>query len=167
MARLRHLMTDRDRARSRTITPRSESLVGIPGVRQGQGARLSARAVDDAAFGPSCARARTGGRATNVSAHLVQGTVCKILGRRGQLPHKMRYYLKRRDAEFEQKMAQVPCVYREVQVLEERPPPSEEVGEVGSDRLLRREAGHPGHRHDGTGLATGALLFIATSRARS
>ena len=30
----------------------------------------------------------------------------------------------------------------------------EEVGEVGSDRLLRREAGHPGHRHDGAGFAT-------------
>ena len=29
----------------------------------------------------------------------------------------MGYYLERRDAEFEQKMAQVLCVYREVQVL--------------------------------------------------
>jgi len=27
----------------------------------------------------------------------------------------VRYYLERRDAEFEQKMAQVLCVYREVQ----------------------------------------------------
>src|SRR5205085_5439653 len=32
-------------------------------------------------------------------------------------PHKVRYYLERRDAEFEQKMAEVLCVYREVQVL--------------------------------------------------
>ena len=39
----------------------SQGLAGVFGVRQGQGARLSARAVDDAAFGPSCARARTGG----------------------------------------------------------------------------------------------------------
>ena len=38
-----------------------QGLVGVFGVRQGQGAWLSARAVDDAAFGPSCARARTGG----------------------------------------------------------------------------------------------------------
>jgi hypothetical protein len=29
----------------------------------------------------------------------------------------VRYYLERRDAEFEQKMAEVLCVYREVQVL--------------------------------------------------
>jgi hypothetical protein len=27
-------------------------------------------------------------------------------------PHKVRYYLERRDAEFEQKMAEVLCVYR-------------------------------------------------------
>src|SRR6478736_4486999 len=50
-------------------------------------------------------------------AELVQGTVCKILGQEGIKPHKVRYYLERRDAEFEQKMAEVLCVYREVQVL--------------------------------------------------
>src|SRR5580704_10330052 len=50
-------------------------------------------------------------------AHLVQGTVCKILGQEEIKPHKVRYYLERRDAEFERKMAEVLCVYREVQVL--------------------------------------------------
>ena len=50
-------------------------------------------------------------------ANLVQGTVCKILGQEEVKPHKVRYYLERRDDEFEQKMAQVLCVYREVQVL--------------------------------------------------
>jgi transposase len=50
-------------------------------------------------------------------AKLVQGTVCKILGREEVKPHKVRYYLECRDAEFEQKMAEVLCVYREVQVL--------------------------------------------------
>jgi transposase len=50
-------------------------------------------------------------------ANLVQGTVCKILGRADIKPHKVRYYLENRDAEFEQKMAEVLCVYREVQVL--------------------------------------------------
>ena len=50
-------------------------------------------------------------------ANLVQGTVCKILGREDIKPHKVRYYLENRDAEFEQKMAEVLCVYREVQVL--------------------------------------------------
>jgi len=50
-------------------------------------------------------------------AKLVQGTVCKILGHEEIKPHKVRYYLECRDAEFEQKMAEVLCVYREVQVL--------------------------------------------------
>src|SRR6266481_9281045 len=49
--------------------------------------------------------------------NLVQGTVCKILGQEAIKPHKVRYYLENRDAEFEQKMAEVLCVYREVQVL--------------------------------------------------
>jgi transposase len=50
-------------------------------------------------------------------ANLVQGTVCKILGQEEIKPHKVRYYLERRDAEFEQKMAEVLCVYRQVQIL--------------------------------------------------
>src|SRR5260370_3374757 len=50
-------------------------------------------------------------------ANLAQGTVCKILGQEEIKPHKVRYYLERRGAEFEQKMAEVLCVYREVQVL--------------------------------------------------
>jgi len=50
-------------------------------------------------------------------AKLVQGTVCKILGKEEIKPHKVRYYLENRDAEFEQKMAEVLCVYREVAVL--------------------------------------------------
>ena len=50
-------------------------------------------------------------------ARLVQGTVCKILNREEIKPHKVRYYLECRDAEFEQKMAEVLCVYRQVEVL--------------------------------------------------
>src|ERR1700736_4036153 len=50
-------------------------------------------------------------------AKLVQGTARTILGQEEIEPHKVRYYLERRDAEFEQKMAEVLCVYREVQVL--------------------------------------------------
>jgi transposase len=50
-------------------------------------------------------------------ATLVQGTVCKLLGKEEIKPHKVRYYLERRDADFEQKMAEVLCIYREVQIL--------------------------------------------------
>src|ERR1700751_4694849 len=54
-------------------------------------------------------------------ANLVQGTVCKILGKEEIKPHKVRYYLENRDAEFEQKMAEVLCVYREFEVLKKAP----------------------------------------------
>ena len=46
-----------------------------------------------------------------------QGTVCKILARQEVKAHKVRYYLERRDAAFETKMAEVLCVYQEVAIL--------------------------------------------------
>jgi transposase len=63
-------------------------------------------------------------------AKLVQGTVCKILGQEEIKPHKVRYYLERRDAEFEQKMAEVLCVYREVQVLKKAAAKSKKPGKL-------------------------------------
>src|SRR5450631_4055575 len=62
-------------------------------------------------------RASMARRRDTCLANLIQGSVCKILGQEEVKPHKVRYYLERRDAEFEQKMAEVLCVYREVQVL--------------------------------------------------
>ena len=50
-------------------------------------------------------------------SNLAQGTVCKILGAQAIKPHKVRYYLERRDTEFEAKMAQILCVYKEVEIL--------------------------------------------------
>src|SRR5438445_3596025 len=50
-------------------------------------------------------------------ANLVQGTVCKILDQEEIKPHKVRYYLERRDPEFAEKMAEVLCVYRTVKLL--------------------------------------------------
>lgn len=46
-----------------------------------------------------------------------QGTVCKPLNRHEAKPHKVRYFLERCDAAFEQKMARVLRVYREVAVM--------------------------------------------------
>jgi hypothetical protein len=50
---------------------------------------------------------------------LVQGTVCKILNEEEVKPHRVRYYLERRDPEFKAKMAEVLCVYREVKIIKE------------------------------------------------
>ena len=50
-------------------------------------------------------------------ADLAQGTVCKILDEEDVKPHKVRYYLERRDPDFAEKMAEVLCVYRKVKLL--------------------------------------------------
>jgi len=52
-------------------------------------------------------------------AKIAQGTVCKILAAEEIMPHKVRYYLEKRDAEFEPKMAEVLCVYREATIVKE------------------------------------------------
>jgi hypothetical protein len=50
-------------------------------------------------------------------ARIAQGTVCKILADQEVKPHKVRYYLERRDPEFDTKMAEVLRVYQEVALL--------------------------------------------------
>ena len=53
-------------------------------------------------------------------AKLAQGTVCKILAEHEVKPHKVRYYLEKRDPEFDPKMAEILCVYRQVAMLREQ-----------------------------------------------
>ena len=48
--------------------------------------------------------------------HLARGTVSKILRAQPVQPHKIEYYLERRDAEFDVKMKQVLHVYRQVEL---------------------------------------------------
>ena len=50
---------------------------------------------------------------------LAQGTLCKILAEQEIKPHKVRYYLERRDPEFAEKMADVLSVYGEVAQLKQ------------------------------------------------
>jgi transposase len=50
---------------------------------------------------------------------LAQGTLCNILNEQKIKPHKVRYYLERRDPDFKAKMAEVLCVYREVKLIKE------------------------------------------------
>jgi hypothetical protein len=76
-------------------------------------------------------------------ANLAQGTVCKILGHEEVKPYKVRYYLERRDPEFEPKMAEVLCVYRQAQVLKKaaarRQKPGKPVAIVSYDEGLASE----------------------------
>jgi transposase len=71
-------------------------------------------------------------------ARLVQGTLCKILNEQEIKPHKVRYYLERRDPEFKRKMAEVLCVYREVKLIKEtaaaaKRKPSDDVAIISYD----------------------------------
>jgi len=65
-------------------------------------------------------------------SEVAQGTVCKILDAEEVKPHKVRYYLQRRDPDFSTKMAEVLCVYRQVKLLKKRPP-SDAVAIVSYD----------------------------------
>ncbi len=56
---------------------------------------------------------------------LARGTVSKILSKHDIRPHKVRYYLERRDPEFDDKMAQVLFIYKQVQIIQEQESPSE------------------------------------------
>src|SRR6201997_1391842 len=64
---------------------------------------------------------------------LAQGTVCKILAEQEVKPHKVRYYLEQRDPEFEPKMAEILCVYRQVAMLRGQAESRENQGEDSGD----------------------------------
>jgi transposase len=57
--------------------------------------------------------------------HLARGTVSKILRAQAVQPHKIEYYLERRDAEFDAKMKQVLHVYRQVELWHKAGAPAE------------------------------------------
>src|SRR5260370_1642222 len=68
-------------------------------------------------------------------AKLAQGTVCKILAEQEIKPHKVRYYLEQRDPEFEPKMAEILCVYRQVAMLRGHAAKGQDSGGGGSPAL--------------------------------
>src|SRR6516225_7935246 len=65
-------------------------------------------------------------------AKLAQGTVCKILAEHEVKPHRVRYYLEKRDPEFEPKMAEILCAYRHVAMLRGQAAKGQDSGGGGS-----------------------------------
>ena len=63
-------------------------------------------------------------------ARLASGTVSKILSAHSVQPHRIKYYLERRDPDFDLKMAQVLHVYKQVALLRERGDPSQQATAV-------------------------------------
>jgi transposase len=59
--------------------------------------------------------------------HLSRGTVSKILTRSEVKPHKIQYYLERRDLEFDLKMVQVLLTYKEVEMIRTSDPKVKEA----------------------------------------
>jgi transposase len=108
-------------------------MAGVVGVREGKRIGLTARTLDDKASGQTRSRAWTSG-----GACLPQGAVCKIVAQEEVKPHKVGYYLERRDPDFAEKMAEVLCVYREVKLLKKaaaasRKNPSDTVAVISYD----------------------------------
>jgi len=52
-------------------------------------------------------------------AKIQKGTVSKLLKKQNLKVHKIKYYVERRDPEFDDKMAKVLCIYKEIQIARE------------------------------------------------
>ena len=119
-------------------------------------------------FWPPARRAERGPAAGHQClARLAWARTCKLLGQEEIKPHKVRYYLERRDAEFEPSaMAEVPvCLPRAgPKVLKSRCPRRRNRTSRSRSSLTTRRPLHPGHRHDGTGFAASARLPCELSR---
>lgn len=123
---------------------------------------------------------------------LARGTVSKILAGHDLRPHKVRYYLERRDPDFDTKMMQVLCVYRQVEMLRssdgesgvailsyDEKPGIQAIGTTGPD-LPPVPSLHPTHTREfeyvrfgtlsllaGIDLSTGHVHGLVTERHRS
>src|SRR5580692_5458017 len=82
---------------------------------------------------------------------LAQGTVCKILAEQEVKPHKVRYYLEQRDPEFEPKMAEILCVYRQVAMLRSQAAKGQDCGGGLVIVSYERETRDSGDRYDRAG----------------
>ena len=60
-------------------------------------------------------------------SHLSRGTVSKVLTRSEVKPHKIQYYLGRRDLEFDLKMVQALLTYKEVEMIRTSDPKAKEA----------------------------------------
>jgi hypothetical protein len=73
--------------------------------------------------------------------------LCNILNEQEIKPHKVRYYLERRDPEFKQKMAEVLCVYREVKLIKETAANKSPVMRWRSSPMTSIQTGTQGPHH--------------------
>src|SRR5215469_1292943 len=113
---------------------RGEDLAGGVGVPEAQRAGLSSRAVDHSAARRACPSTRPAGRASQPRETGPRDGL-QDPGRAEVKPHKVRYYLEKRDPEFGPKMAEILCVYRQVAMLR---------GQAGSGHNQGQDGGGDG-----------------------
>ena len=113
-------------------------LVGIFGLRQGQGARrYPHELLDDTAL---VARARTSGKVTNVSPVWLKAPCASFSVKRKSSRTRCATIWNAATPSSSPRWRKFCAVYREVQVLKKAAAKAEEIEEAGRDRLLRREA---------------------------
>lgn len=66
-------------------------------------------------------------------AKMSRGTVSKILSKCDLKPHKISYYLEKRDPKHEEKMAQVLCLYKEITLYRSNEKPEELIAYLSYD----------------------------------
>jgi len=81
---------------------------------------LACRKAKELGYSTNCGRRGCSpAMCANMGRKLAHGMLCIILNEQEIKPHKVRYYLERRDPDFKAKMAEVLCVYREVKLIRE------------------------------------------------
>lgn len=117
-------LRDRPHGSAPTITPEAKAWVLALACTKPKEQGLAAELWTLSALAKYIRRtAKTAGHPS--AAHVVKSTVHAILRDAPLRPHKIKYYLERRDPEFERKMKEVLIVYREVAELEQNPPPAD------------------------------------------
>ena len=86
-------------------------------------------------------------------SHISRSSVWRILQEHDLKPHRVRYYLERRDPEFDRKMREVLMVYREVFLT---PAPRDAATPTTYTVVRGREAWRTGYRHHRPGPAAGS-----------
>ncbi len=92
---------------------RCQSLGGASGLLETERSGLCGRSLESSGAGAACPRACRGSRVSRLS-RAAKATVHRILAAQPLHPEKVKYYLERRDPEFETKMRKVLIVYQEV-----------------------------------------------------
>ena len=156
MARLRHLTTDRDWAKSRRSRRRPR-----PGWYLWPATRPRSTAILHelwtTSFWPAMRASADRRRVTNVSPVWPKAPCASFSVKRKKSALGTRYYLERRDAEFGfRDGGSSVCLPRGPQVLKKPLPRRRNRRSRSRSSLTTRSLEDPGHRHDGTGFAASA-----------